>query len=83
VRDARVADRTFGAHLEENVDERAALEVVPMKPLVEHVEDGQQALSGRGSAPPGLGLDELARPAMLAALQEREDESLLGAVEPI
>ena len=28
--------------LEQNVDERAALEVLLLEPLVEHVEDGEQ-----------------------------------------
>jgi len=28
-------------HLEQDVDEGAALEVIPLEPLVEHIEDGQ------------------------------------------
>ena len=64
--------------LEQNVDERAALEVVLAEPLVEGVEDREQSLFGGGAAAPGLGFDPLARPELLAPLQESEHKVVLG-----
>ena len=64
--------------LEQDVDERAALEVVAVEPLVEDVEDREQLIPRSGTSPKRLGLDELPRPALLAPLEKGEHEILLG-----
>ena len=76
---AGVADRVFAiGGLEEDIDEGAALVVLLLKPVVEDVEDREQALLGAGAALPGAGFDELPRPAQLALLEERENEIVFG-----
>jgi hypothetical protein len=54
-----------------------------VKPLVEHIEDRKQALFGVGSSPRGSGLDEIARPALFAKIEERKNELVLGGKVPI
>ena len=72
----------LGAHLEQHVDERAGLEVLAPEPLVEGVEDREQLLfRGRASAS-GLSLDP-AEPALLASLEEGQDEVVLGREVPV
>jgi hypothetical protein len=69
---AGVADRVFAvAGLEQDVDEGAALVVRLLEPVVEDVEDREQALLGAAAALPRAGFDELPRPAPLALLEER------------
>ena len=52
VRRARLSDRIVQiGDLEQDVDERAALEVVAVKPLVEDVEDREQLLLGSRPSP--------------------------------
>jgi hypothetical protein len=51
--------------VEQDVDKGATLEVEPVKPLVEEVEDREQALLRRRAALPGLGLDPAVRPDLL------------------
>ena len=76
---ARLPDRGLPVvHLEQDVDERAALEVVFLEPLVEEVEDREQLLFRGLSAAPGLRLDPVPRPKLLALLQERQHEVVLG-----
>jgi hypothetical protein len=65
-------------HLQQHVDERAALEVDALEPLVEEVEDREQLLLGGRSAAARLGLDPLLRPELLPLLQEGEHELVLG-----
>jgi hypothetical protein len=61
---AGVADRVFAiAGLEEDLDEGAALVVLLLEPVVEDVENREQALLGAGAALPGAGFNELPRPA--------------------
>src|SRR5438105_9614129 len=43
-------------HLEQDVDERAALEVIPLEPFVEDVEDGKQLRRWAGCTQLDLGL---------------------------
>ena len=64
--DARFAGRVSSSELEQDVDERAGLEVLAVKPLVEQVEDRQQLLLGAAAAASGLGLDPAPGPALLA-----------------
>src|SRR4029450_7368425 len=72
---AGVADRVFAvAGLEEDIDEGAALIVLLLEPVVEDIEDREQALLGAGATLPCAGFDELPRPAQLAFLEECEDE---------
>jgi hypothetical protein len=63
--------------LEHHVDERAALEPLLGEPAGERVEDREQALGGRRAAALGLGLQPGARPQLVAALEEREDQVVL------
>jgi hypothetical protein len=49
-----------------------------MEPVVEELEDRQQLLLGGCAAAPRFGLDPVKRPALLAQLQERDDEVILG-----
>src|SRR5581483_1312092 len=73
----RPAELVTLRQLEQHVDEGARLEVGAVEPLVEEVEDREQALSGRPAAAARLGLDPPARPALLAPLEEREHEVVL------
>src|SRR6266542_790253 len=67
------------AEFEQDVDERAPVEVLPaLEPVVEDVEDGEQLLFRGRTPPPGSGLDEVERPDLFAALQEREYQIVLG-----
>ena len=78
VLDARLVHRVLGVgDLEHHVDERAALEVLAREPLAEDVEDRQQPARRRVGAGLRLGLQPRARPALLATLEEREDELVL------
>src|SRR4029079_943548 len=63
--------------LEQHVDERAALEVVTVEPLVEEVEDREQPSLRRRSAAPRLHLDPAVRPDLLALAEELEHELVL------
>jgi len=72
------ARRMLDAHLEEDVDERARLEVLAAKPIVEDVEDRQEAVLWRGATTLGPRLDELPGPKLLPALEKREHELVLG-----
>src|SRR5215216_2728041 len=84
VQRARTADRMIPVGpLEQDVDERAALEVVAVKPLVEGVEDREQLLLGRLPAAPRLLLDPLPRPQVLPLVEEREHEVVLGREVPV
>src|SRR3954447_3441256 len=77
VADARLADRALGLDdLEHHVDERAALEVRLAEPAVERVEHREQALCGAAAAT-RLALEPLVRPALGAAVEEREDQLVL------
>ena len=69
---ARDAETMLGAHLEQNVDERARLEVVTAEPFVEDVEDGQQPLLGRVAPSPRFRFQPPARPTN-AKIRELED----------
>ena len=53
-----------------------------MEPFVEDVEEGEQALLGAGASPLGLCLDEAMGPTLLAHLEEREHEAVLGREVP-
>src|SRR3954451_16034154 len=64
--------------LEHHVDERAPLEVLAREPLAEDVEDGQQLLRRRLRALLHRLLQPGARPALLAPLEEGQDEVVLG-----
>ena len=65
--------------LEHHVDERAALEVVAREPLAEDVEDRQQPLRAASRARARtVVLQPVARPALLAPLEEGQDEVVLG-----
>ena len=76
---AGLAHRVAGlGQLEHHVDERAALEALDREPLAERVEDRQQPAAGRGRAPLDLGLQPGARPELLAPLEERQDQLVLG-----
>nr|WP_233552605.1 hypothetical protein [Jiangella rhizosphaerae] len=46
------------AHFQQDVDERASVEVIAAEPGVEHVEDRQQPLLGGGAEAFGLRLDQ-------------------------
>jgi hypothetical protein len=67
-----------GAEVEQDVDERARLEVFAVKPLVEHVEDREQPLLGVSAAADSAGFDEALGPALFPEVQEREHELVLG-----
>src|SRR5437763_15788251 len=80
-----LAHRVTGAHLEQRVDERACFEILAPKPLVEEVEDGEKLILRSGPAASRLCLDEFQRPALLAALEDADDEVVLGgkvSIEP-
>ena len=64
-------------HLEQDVDERAALEIVLLEPVVEHVEDGQEPVFGKRGALLDLPLEPIACPPLLAQAQELDDELVL------
>src|SRR6059058_5737287 len=70
--------RMLATQLEQDVDERAGLEVLAMKPLVVDVEDREQALLGLLGAAQHLRFDEVARPALFAQIEERDDQIVLG-----
>ena len=69
--------------LYEAVHEEAALEVVPPEPLVEDVEDRQESLLGQVGPQLDLPLEPRPRPDLLAALEDRLDELVLGAEMPV
>jgi hypothetical protein len=69
--------------LQQDVDERAALEVVALEPLVEDVEDREQSLAGIDGSPLDCALKPVPGPALLAALEEREHERVLGGEVPV
>jgi hypothetical protein len=78
VADGRLPDRVLAVvDLEHDVDERAALEVVAREPALERVEDREQALGRRRAAALRLGLQPGARPQLVAAPEEREDQVVL------
>ena len=82
--DARAVERAVGiADLEQDVDERAALEIVAPEPLVEHVEDREQLLAGLRCPPLDLGFQPVLGPQLLAALEEREHEVVLRREVPV
>ena len=58
---------------------RQPSKLAPAEPAVEHVEDGQQALGGVAGAALDLGDQPSLRPQLLAALEDGEDEVVLGA----
>src|SRR3982074_3573803 len=76
--DAGLAGGVVGSHLEQRVDERACFVVLAPKPLVECVENGEKLLLRSRSAEFRLYLYKLESPALLAALEEGEDEVVLG-----
>src|SRR2546421_5979199 len=78
MQDGGATRAVFGAHLEHYIDERARLEVFAVEPLVEDVEDGQQSLLRVRATADGTCFDEVLGPALLAELQEREHELVLG-----
>src|SRR5215211_659141 len=65
-------------HLEQCVDEGAGLEVRAPEPFVEGVEDRQQLRFRRRAAASGFGFDPAYGPALLAPLEEGQDEVVLG-----
>ena len=82
--DARLADRMLEiGRLEQHVDERATVEAVLVEPLVEDVEDREQALLRSRPLVPRAGLDAPARPDLLAALEERDHELVLRREMPV
>src|SRR5438128_7133474 len=81
--DARGARRVVATQLEQHVDERAGFEVLAMKPFVVDVEDREQALLGFLCTAQRLRFDEVARPALFAQIQEREDEVVLRRKMPV
>ena len=56
----------------------AAHEVREREPPAEHVEEGEHALRGGGGAGFHLGAEPVLGPALLALLEERQDEHVLG-----
>jgi hypothetical protein len=74
------AERMGGTHLDQHVDERAALEICLrlLKPFVKDIEDGQHVTLGIGCAPRGLGFDKVDGPQLFAALQEGQYKIVLG-----
>jgi hypothetical protein len=78
VTDASPARGVLGPHLEQHSHERAAFEVGIVEPLIEQIEDGEQALLWGGSASFGLLLDPLSRPPLLPPLEEGDDDVVLG-----
>jgi len=54
-----------------------------VEPLVEEIEDREQALFGSRAALPRLGLDPAVRPDHLALLEEGEDELVLRREVPV
>src|ERR1700722_4473482 len=77
VGNARLIEGTGGVWmLEEHVDERAALEIRTPKPVVEDIEDRQQALLRIGCPTLDLGLQPTPGPQFLAALEKRQHEIL-------
>ena len=81
--DARGACRMVTTQLEQDVHERAGLEVLAMKPLVVDVEDREQTLLGLFGAAQHLRFDEIARPALFAQIEERDDQIVLGRKVPV
>src|SRR5207237_7372227 len=69
--------------LQQQVDERAALEVLALKPLVEDGEDRQQAFAWVGGVLLDLGLEPLLGPELLASLQKGQDQVILGGEVPV
>ena len=81
---ARLADRGPAVvHLEQDVDERAAFEVVLLEPLVEEVEDREELFLGSLAAAPCLGFDPTLRPELFALLEEGEHELVLRLEVPV
>src|SRR5258708_31555999 len=74
VADARPPQLVLRRHLEQDVDERTALELSAAEPAVEHVEDREQPLLRRRATFAGAGFDPVPSPELLAPLQEREHE---------
>src|SRR4030081_215560 len=64
--------------LEHDVDERAAFECGRPEPLVEDVEDREQLLPGIGTSLLYFSLKPASGPQLVASLEERHDEVLLG-----
>lgn len=69
----------WGTHLQQNVAERTALEVLAAEPLVEQVEDREQTLLRGRAASPRLVLYPLLGPSLLPALEERDHEVVIGS----
>jgi hypothetical protein len=84
VNGAGPADRGLAVvHLEQQVDERAPLEVLALEPLAEEVEDREQLVLGRVAASARLGFHPVLGPDLLALLQEGEHEVVLGGEVPV
>src|SRR2546426_1131218 len=81
--DAGLPEGVPGPHLQQDIDERAGLEVVAGKPVGEDVENGQQLLL-RGVAPaPGSGNYAVHGPLPVPAFQESQHELVLGREMPV
>src|SRR5690606_31710749 len=76
--DAGLTERVVSAHLDEDRDERDAVEGVTAEPLVQHVEDREQAFLGGLATCLRAFLDQPADPFFLAAIEKGEDEIVLG-----
>ena len=66
------------ADLEQDVDERAALEVIALEPPVEYVEDREQPCGRVLGALLDFMLEPVLGPELVAAFEECEDECVLG-----
>ncbi len=73
-----VQDMGRVADLQQHVDERTAFEVGLAEPLVENVEDGQQAFAGIARALLDCALEPVFGPALLAPFEERQHQRIFG-----
>jgi len=64
--------------LQEDIDKGAAVKILGLKPVVKHVEDGEQSIGWRHRTSACFRLQPINSPQLFAPLQECGNEFLLG-----